>query len=270
MEFYREFDDVVKITHYPSGESYAEWTIAPTEELTVEVPIFHWDRFMHVIALDEAARRLGAYVNWFIPYFPFARDDRRRGPLGTMPAQLAIDVLANSSETLLSRIKIVDPHSYVTEVVPHIAQKDVVQAVMGFTDVFSDDPVVVIPDTGARHKALTWAKGMYCVQAEKRRDPETGALSGFEVPDYPFDGRPCVIVDDICDGGGTFMGIAKLLKNQGAGELRLVVTHGLFTNGLEKLCETFNRIVTFGFVQAPHEQLTEISWQALHNFGETQ
>jgi len=73
---------------------------------------------------------------------------------------------------------------------------------------------------------------------EKKRNLETGSLSGFVVP-QDLGGRPTLIIDDICDGGGTFMGIAQEVY---ALPLGLYVTHGIFSRGFDKLKECFTRI----------------------------
>jgi ribose-phosphate pyrophosphokinase len=72
------------------------------------------------------------------------------------------------------------------------------------------------------------------IQGNKKRDPETGGLSGF---DYEGDvkGKNLLIVDDIADGSGTFIGLAQKLLEGGAKEVRLYVTHGIFSKGVDFL-----------------------------------
>ncbi len=82
------------------------------------------------------------------------------------------------------------------------------------------------------------------VKCEKHRNTSTGQLSGFEAYCDDLKGQPCIIVDDICDGGGTFLGIAEELKKKNAGDLYLVVSHGIFSKGLKDLASTFNAIFT--------------------------
>ena len=67
-------------------------------------------------------------------------------------------------------------------------------------------------------------------------------MSGFAVYSNDLKGATCVIVDDICDGGGTFLGLATELKAKNAGELILIVTHGIFSKGLESLTSVFDKI----------------------------
>jgi len=55
-------------------------------------------------------------------------------------------------------------------------------------------------------------------------------------------GKNCLIVDDICDGGGTFMGLAEKLQEKQAGHLFLAVSHGIFSQGLSELQKHFKQI----------------------------
>ena len=139
------------------------------------------------------------------------------------------------------RLVVADPHSEVTAQLRHFSQAEVVRC---FEDagLFDNDPIVVIPDAGAAKKAYSWLNGRTVVQALKRRDVHTGKLSGFEVLADDLGGRPCIIVDDICDGGGTFLGLADKLAEANAGPLTLAVTHGLFTKGTDALLEKFDTV----------------------------
>ena len=70
------------------------------------------------------------------------------------------------------------------------------------------------------------------IRCTKERDSETGKLSHFTIVN-PADvnGMVCLIIDDICDGGRTFEGIATLLREAGATGVDLFVTHGIFSRG---------------------------------------
>jgi len=122
-------------------------------------------------------------------------------------------------------------------------------------------PVILLPDEGAQRYGYSGA-----LQCTKRRDPATGRLSGFEVPD--FDRSEALIVDDICDGGGTFIGLAKELNRWSEGasalaarantpypplkKLYLYVTHGIFSRGLAELLKYFEKIYTTNSLNLIH------------------
>ena len=75
--------------------------------------------------------------------------------------------------------------------------------------------------------------------AWKTRDVTSGALAGFGIE--PVRAGNYLVVDDLCDGGGTFIGLADLLDASGA-RADLYVTHGLFTKGTQALLDRFTRV----------------------------
>jgi ribose-phosphate pyrophosphokinase len=153
---------------------------------------------------------------------------------------MELDVALRMVENI--NVVALDPHSEVTSLLPHIPQREVVDYYE--KRVLSPD-MWIIPDVGASKKAHTWVDRDYR-QCLKHRDMRTGQLSGFEVLGADLRGASCVIVDDICDGGGTFLGLADKLRDKGAGDLHLLVSHGLFTNGVSKLREKFDTITHVG------------------------
>ncbi len=165
-----------------------------------------------------------------ISYMLGARMDRAIGK--GQPATL--NVLAgmlNAACEQANDVRILDPHSPVTiQLVKRstaIAPRALVRAALGPHD------VVVIPDKGAvarTHELVTEKQALaYC---DKVRDPRTSKLSGFRLVSGDVRDRSCLIVDDLCDGGGTFSGVAEVLRKEGATAVRLCVTHGIFSRGL--------------------------------------
>ena len=237
---YATLDEVFERFHYPAGESHIrlQLDIDISELAVIEATARNFADIAQIVTADRILKRNDVSVRWFLPYFPFARHDRRNDAGDGFELQLAIEMVAELD------VVIADPHSEVAGQLLHIDQAD---AVATFRDagIFDDDPIVVIPDAGAAKKAYDWIDGATVVQASKRRDPRTGQLSGFAIPEQDLGGRPCIIVDDICDGGGTFLGLAAVLQKANAGPLTLAVTHGLFTKGLDALGEAFDTIVSF-------------------------
>jgi ribose-phosphate pyrophosphokinase len=92
------------------------------------------------------------------------------------------------------------------------------------------------------------------VTASKHRDIQTGKITHTEIPNLPGstgdsnsanDGMKYVIVDDICDGGRTFIELAKAIKKERiSAKIYLVVTHGIFSAGLKELNQHFEGIFT--------------------------
>lgn len=265
---YTTFTTAFSRTAYPAGERHVR--AKRLESLrgveTIEAKVRNFNDLCEVVVADRLLRRNGISVEWFLPYFPFARHDRRIDAADGLEVELALELVAEID------VVVADPHSEVTAMLPHIPQEAVVDA-MRSKGAFDADPIVVIPDAGAAKKAYDWIGNADSVQALKRRNPRTGRLSGFEVIAEDLAGRSCVIVDDICDGGGTFLGLAERLRTiHNAGPLTLIVTHGLFTKGLDELTAAFDRIYCF----APTDEvplatttgrLTQLPFRVLYEKG---
>jgi len=128
---------------------------------------------------------------------------------------------------------------------------------------------VVAPDAGAHKRAAKIAKLLEIPvkQAWKTRNVSTGALTGFGVedlrdlwPERQHDDDPTprvLVVDDLCDGGGTFLGLGEVLQNKGV-DADLYVTHGLFTKGTQQLLLKYGNIFCTDSVVIPRPDVTII------------
>ena len=243
ISYPHNFEHVFKVMKYPAGESHVEANFIPSGEgnVIVAANVRTWEDLLNCVTANRILEHNGVTSEWFIPYFPFGRHDRRRNAKDGLELQLALELVKGLNVTTL------DPHSDVLGQLRHIGQAAAVDQWIksGLLDV--PRPVFIIPDNGATKKANTWLKSHDSLQATKYRDPVTGRLSGaFVYNDILVNGKDCIIVDDICDGGGTFLALADVLKEAGAESLTLAVTHGLFTKGLAELNKFFSRIFVVG------------------------
>lgn len=237
--------------NYPAGEVHTEMLEVPTGPILARCQSF--EDLCRVVTEDRILKRRHIAVTWLIPYFPFARHDRRNHRGDGFELGLALDLVKELD------VVVIDPHSSVAGMLPHITQASVVTAL----PLYANDYLVAIPDAGAAHKAYTWITGDY-VQCSKVRNPATGKLSGFSVPPGT-EGRHVLIVDDICDGGGTFIGLRKAMPH--AASVTLAVTHGLFTQGIGQLSEAFDQIYSFHYesdYQLHDGKLTTFSYASLY------
>lgn len=191
----------------------------------------------------DALRRMDVKViNLFIPYFPAARQDRVMIKGEPLSVKVYADII-NAMQ--LQKVFVFDAHSEVTpalvnncEVIPnHTFIQTVIKKI-------GNDAKLISPDGGALkkiYKVSEFLGGVDVVECSKSRDVKTGRLSGFKVYEDDLQGVNCLIVDDICDGGGTFVGLAEELKNKNAGKLYLAVSHGIFNKGFEVL-DCFEKI----------------------------
>jgi ribose-phosphate pyrophosphokinase len=202
--------------------------------------------------LDLARQREGAqaHPSLLVPYLPGARADRGR-PFG---AKVYAD-LVNAAAAQASRVVCFDPHSPVMPaLIDNLIVVDSTRAVLdavrltGLRSTPGGLAGVICPDKGAVERAsrVAEALGVSVFQAYKHRDFTTGRLSGFSCEPLPPTGT-LLVVDDICDGGGTFRGLAEA-TGLPAERLALYVSHGVFSGseeaGAPTLRRHFSRIVT--------------------------
>ena len=238
-----EFDAFV----FNGGEPHIkikEQQIGDTVTITHRISSFN-DMGLLLIATD-ALRRMGVrYINAFIPYFPAARQDR----VMVAGESLSVKVYADMMNVQqYNQVTVFDPHS---EVTPALLNNVKViynyEFVKTCIEKINEEVVLISPDGGALkkiYKVSEYLGGVEVIECSKKRDVKTGQLSGFRVYEDDLKGKHCMIVDDICDGGGTFLGLAEELKAKNAGALSLVVSHGIFSKGVEVLTEQFDYVFT--------------------------
>lgn len=238
-------DTLFEMRSYPAGEGHSillgGWNKG--EQLVIEAHVRNFNDLCTARVQDDILRRNGVSPIWFMPYFPYARQDRRETQMSGFELSLAMSVVVGM------RVVIADPHSDVVGTLPHLTQTSVYNC-MADANWDLENMTVVIPDAGAAKKAYGWAagNGRPIIQGLKKRDPKTGKLSGFKIDALggQLMNNDVLILDDICDGGGTFLGLGQLLRdNYQVKSLTLAVTHGLFTQGLDKLGEMFDQIISF-------------------------
>ncbi|MCZ4141643.1 ribose-phosphate pyrophosphokinase, partial [Escherichia coli] len=95
------------------------------------------------------------------------------------------------------------------------------------------------------------------------RDPVTGKILGTHVHATDLSGLTAVITDDICDGGATFIGIAKELRRLNCHKVVLYVTHGIFSKGIEVFNGLLDQLFTSdSFPQQPSDKISVIAFAA--------
>jgi ribose-phosphate pyrophosphokinase len=192
----------------------------------------------------------------YVPYFMGARSDRKFMDGGVNYLKQVICPIINSLK--LDSILVLDPHSDVLEACldnyDKVDNHTVVKYALSDIDNKNDAQeriCLVSPDAGAYKKIFDVAKKFSInnvVTANKVRDLKTGKILSTEVPNLPGsvgDDLLYVIIDDICDGGRTFIELAKAIKTQRAdAKVYLIVTHGIFSAGFKELSQYFERIYT--------------------------
>jgi ribose-phosphate pyrophosphokinase len=177
------------------------------------------------------------HVELHVSYLLAARMDRVM--LDGEPFSLKV-VATLLNQANFKKVLIFDPHSEVSTalidrsyaVTNHLFVRD---ALSDYACTHSGEaPCLVSPDAGALkkiHKLAQFLGIENVVECMKERDVKTGALTNFKAMTEHLQGQTCFIVDDICDGGGTFAGTARMLKEKGAAKVILIVSHGIFSKG---------------------------------------
>lgn len=179
----------------------------------------------------------------FLPYLPYSRQDRPTSKNEPFSLKVLGKVLATAN---FPEIVTMDVHSDAAfgcvDNLRNIAIEDILDLCEYGN---SYGKTLVIPDQGAwkrlKNVSDSFGNSVICV---KERNTETGYLTIKQVVGDYYK-RKCLIVDDICDGGATFIQLATELLNNGAEEVNLFVTHGIFSKGIQVLRDAgINQIFT--------------------------
>lgn len=260
----------VKIFKFPAGESSVSFYWDDSRTRYVEMGLsckisLKWegnDDLINLALLVDAIRRKhpSIEINLDIPYFPYARQDRVCNPGESLSIKVVAGII-NSLE--LTRVYVTDPHSDVLgAVLDNMVQIDISRSIENaFMSLPSWRCALVSPDAGALKKIYGYAKKINIetvVRADKTRDTKTGKITGTVVYSEHLGTTNLMVVDDICDGGGTFIPLAEELKKLTKGTVSLFVTHGLFTKGVDIVTDAFDNVFVANNMYGPHPKLKEI------------
>jgi len=227
-----------------------------------------------VIAANQALLNMGAEnIHLYTPYFIGARSDRKFREGGVNYLKQVICPIINSQN--FKSVTVLDPHSDVLEACLNNFEKthnyEVVKKALESIDNKNgaqDRIILVSPDGGALKKIYDVAsefKIPKIITASKVRDIRTGKIVNTDVPSLK--GNFCmepdqkfVVIDDICDGGRTFIELSKAITLQRPdAEIHLIVTHGIFSGGFKSLSENLSGIYTTNsFRDIPEDELSGI------------
>ncbi|NRB79621.1 MAG: ribose-phosphate pyrophosphokinase [Saccharospirillaceae bacterium] len=218
----------------------------------------HTIRLMMMV--DALRRMVGPKVpmELVIPYFPYARQDR----VCVEGEALGVAVMADIINSLsFDKVTIWDAHSDVTPAlinnVINVPQLTLLKQCSDLTKILAVGGLTLVsPDAGASKKTMKIAEAFSnkseVFQAQKVRDLKTGKIIKTQIDD-DVAGKDILIADDICDGGRTFIELAKVLKQNGAKKITLFITHGIFSKGLDVFDGLIDVIYTTDSIRAKQE-----------------
>lgn len=191
------------------------------------------DNLMELLITLDALRRASARrVTAVIPYFGYARQDRKTGGRTPITAKLVANLLTQAGA---ARVLSLDLHSGQIQGFFDIPVDNLFSAPVFTNDIIEkykgEKLVVVSPDVGGVVRARAIAKRIHADLAiiDKRR--ERAGVSEVMNIIGEIDKRPCILVDDIVDSAGTLCNAAKALMDAGAKSVSAYVTHGVLSGG---------------------------------------
>lgn len=239
-------DFTLESFNFPVGEKHVTLSsVFFSKGVSLEFIFEKNEDIIELLLVVDAIKRNGGWITrLFIPYVPFSRQDR----VNVVGECFSLKVFADLVNGIGAKeVVIEDPHSDVTPALINNVTVRKQWHLLGQYLPETNDYWLVSPDAGALKKTYQMASkvtSLGVVECGKYRDTATGKITGTIVHSEDLQGKDCYIVDDICDGGRTFIEIAKELKKKNAGKIVLMVTHGFFTKGLEVFDGLIDEIYT--------------------------
>jgi ribose-phosphate pyrophosphokinase len=255
--------EVVDINYFPDGtlllKEEKAWCGGGAHNI-----VWYFENNEELVTLIFLTKHLRSYdntrkINLYLPYIPNARQDRVKTTEDVFTLKYFADIINYLN---FNQVRVLDPHSSVSEALINniiinrpdgYILKAIKQLGNNHPGATKEDWMLFYPDEGAMKRYSTSLPYKYAFGI-KKRDWATGKIEGLDVAGCVDDikDKIILIVDDICSRGGTFYHSAKKLKELGAKEVYLYVTHcentilegDLLTSGLIEKVYTTNSIFT--------------------------
>lgn len=216
------------------------------------------------ITLDALRRASAGRITVVLPYYGYARQDRKDRPRVPITAKLIANLLTAAGA---DRVVTVDLHAHQIQGFFDIPL-DHIYAVNLFVERLkqvTDNPVVISPDAGAVKMALGFAKRLNCEIGivDKRRMSDRETLAAYVLGD--IEGKDAILTDDIIATGGSLVSAAEALKKAGAKRVFAVATHGVLSGpALERLeSSEIETLFTTNTIEQPPEKINHSKIEVL-------
>ncbi|MGV9412690.1 ribose-phosphate diphosphokinase [Nocardia sp. NPDC003693] len=188
----------------------------------------------HLIMIDALKRGSAKRITSVLPFYPYARQDKKHRGREPISARLIADLLKTAG---VDRIITIDLHTdqiqgFFDGPVDHMhAQVQLAEHIRNNYDL--SNITVVSPDAGRVKVAEKWANSLADAPMafiHKTRDPLVPNQTVSNRVVGEVEGRTCILIDDMIDTGGTIAGAVKVLKAAGAGDVVIAATHGILSD----------------------------------------
>ncbi|MDQ6986443.1 MAG: ribose-phosphate pyrophosphokinase [Mariprofundaceae bacterium] len=198
------------------------------------------DNLMELLIFIDAAKRASAkHICAVIPYFGYARQERKSSSRTPITAKLVADMITAAGAT---RVLTMDLHAGAIQGFFNIPVDNIYAAPIFQKDIQSrslDDVVIVSPDVGGVVRARALAKRLHvdiAIVDKRRASPNHSEVMNVI---GEIEGRHCILIDDIVDTAGTLCGASRALLDNGASKVSAYATHGVLSGpAAERLAES--------------------------------
>ena len=231
----------VKITIFPDNQPHINiHQVEEGDDVKVICSITDTSKLLQLLETSNALDNLFAKKKVLvIPYLMAARYDRLMQHGDSIDLKVVADLV---NMCRFEKVFLYDVHSEVSLLLIKNAVGITNEALVKAYE--KPDAVLICPDAGASKKVgkyFGWNSNIKeIVYCSKNRDLATGKISLEILEPQECTNKNCVIIDDICDGGGTFLAIAEKIQ---PAHLTLIVTHGIFSKGFDTLQKYFQQII---------------------------
>ncbi|NMO97196.1 ribose-phosphate diphosphokinase [Paenibacillus lemnae] len=223
----------IKVARFQSGEIYVHY-----EESIRNCDVFLLQSFSHpinemfvelLVMIDAAKRASARTINIIVPYYGYARQERKAAPREPISAKMVADVLTTAGAT---RVITIDLHSpaiqgFFNIPVDHLTAMDLITHYLKSKHI--ENPVIVSPDAGRAKTAEKLASRLDArfAMMVKQRPAHNEAVITHVVGEVK--GRTPIIIEDLIDTGSTIVQVVEALKQRGANDAIVCATHGVFS-----------------------------------------
>lgn len=250
----------IKISRFKSGEVYVHY-----EETIRNCDVFIVQSFSHpinenfvelLVMIDAAKRASARTVNIIVPYYGYARQERKAAPREPISAKMVADVLTTVGA---DRVITIDLHApaiqgFFNIPVDHLTALDILSDYLKKKNI--KNPVVVSPDAGrasTAEKLANYLDSPFAIMIKKRPAHNESVITHV-IGDV--EGQTPIIIEDLIDTGTTIVNVVEGLKERGAEDIYVCATHPLFSGpALQRLDHpNIKEVIVTDSIQLPESR----------------
>lgn len=249
----------IKMSRFKSGEIYVHY-----EETIRNCDVFLVQSFSHpinehfvelLVMIDAAKRASAKTINIIMPYYGYARQERKAAPREPISAKMLADVLTTVGATRVITIDLHAPaiQGFFNIPVDHMTALDLISDYLKSKNI--ENPIVVSPDAGrasTAEKLANYLDTSFAIMIKKRPAHNESSITHV-IGDV--EGKSAVIIEDLIDTGNTIVNVVESLKERGAKDVYVCATHPLFSGqAIERLDHpSIKEVIVSDSIKLPDE-----------------